>query len=146
MPKCKISTYDCIEVFFYTKGKFIFPQTIDKISCEGVDRFLNHLLHVKIKWTIFFIREDLNVANEEKTRTTVEIHNRTYTIIGTEPQNHIKLVASLVDQKMNEIQEANRQLDTTRLAVLTAVNTMNDYLKLKEEYASLLGSMKKKED
>ncbi|AUJ26047.1 cell division protein ZapA [Virgibacillus dokdonensis] len=86
------------------------------------------------------------MANEEKTRTTVEIHNRTYTIIGTEPQNHIKLVASLVDQKMNEIQEANRQLDTTRLAVLTAVNTMNDYLKLKEEYASLLGSMKKKED
>ncbi|CDQ39384.1 MULTISPECIES: cell division protein ZapA [Virgibacillus] len=86
------------------------------------------------------------MAQEEKTRTTVEIHNRTYTIIGTEAQSHVKLVASLVDQKMSEIQQANRQLDTTRLAVLTAVNTMNDYLKLKEDYASLLGSLKKKED
>jgi cell division protein ZapA len=85
------------------------------------------------------------VTQDEKTRTTVEIHNRTYTIIGTEPQSHIKLVASLVDQKMTEIHEANRQLDTTRLAVLTAINTMNDYLKLKEDYASLLGSMKRKE-
>ncbi|MFU0792161.1 cell division protein ZapA [Cerasibacillus sp. JNUCC 74] len=85
------------------------------------------------------------MTQDEKTRTTVEIHNRTYTIIGTEPQSHIKLVASLVDQKMTEIHEANRQLDTTRLAVLTAINTMNDYLKLKEDYASLLGSMKRKE-
>ncbi|MBU5265634.1 cell division protein ZapA [Virgibacillus proomii] len=85
------------------------------------------------------------MTQDEKTRTTVEIHNRAYTIIGTEPKSHIKLVASLVDQKMTEIQEANRQLDTTRLAVLTAINTMNDYLKLKEDYASLLGSMKRKE-
>lgn len=85
------------------------------------------------------------MTQDEKTRTTVEIRNRTYTIIGTEPQSHIKLVASLVDQKMTEIHEANRQLDTTRLAVLTAINTMNDYLKLKEDYASLLGSMKRKE-
>ncbi|WP_121605456.1 cell division protein ZapA [Virgibacillus sp. Bac332] len=86
------------------------------------------------------------MAQDEKTRTTVEIHNKTYTIIGNEPKNHVQLVASLVDQKMKEIQESNRQLDTVRLAVLTAVNTMNDYLKLKADYASLIGSIKKKED
>ncbi|WP_430784912.1 cell division protein ZapA [Virgibacillus flavescens] len=86
------------------------------------------------------------MADNNKTRTTVEIHNKTYTIIGRESEHHVKLVASLVDQKMSEIQSMNKDLETTRLAVLTAVNTMNDYLKLKEDYATLLGSLKKKED
>lgn len=86
------------------------------------------------------------MSENEKKRITVDIHNRTYTIVGTESEGHVKLVASLVDQKMKDIQSVNRQLDTSSLAVLTAVNTMNDYLKLKEDYATLLGSLRKKED
>jgi len=85
------------------------------------------------------------VNNEEKSRITVDIHNKTYTIVGSESEEHVRMVADLVDQKMNEIRESNRHLDTTRLAVLTAVNTMNDYLKLKEDYAKLLGSVKKED-
>ena len=83
--------------------------------------------------------------NEEKSRITVEIHNKSYSIVGSESEQHVRLVADLVDQKMNEIRESNRHLDTTRLAVLTAVNTMNDYLKLKEDYAKLLGSLEKED-
>jgi len=86
------------------------------------------------------------MSKEEKKRITVEIHNRNYTIVGEEPPSHVRLVASLVDQKMDEIQNANRHLDTSNLAVLTAINTMSDYLKLKEDYATLLGTMRKKED
>ncbi|QTN00019.1 MULTISPECIES: cell division protein ZapA [Sediminibacillus] len=86
------------------------------------------------------------MSQSDKTRTTVEIHNRSYTIVGDEPAHHVRMVASLVDQQMREIQETNRSLDTTRLAVLTAVNTMNDYLKLKEEYTELLGSIKQKKE
>lgn len=87
------------------------------------------------------------MAEEKKERVTVEIHNRTYTVVGDgESRSHVKLVASLVDQKMKEIQSSNQSLDTTSLAVLTALNTMNDYLKLKEDYATLLGSMRRKED
>ncbi|WP_019376754.1 cell division protein ZapA [Virgibacillus halodenitrificans] len=86
------------------------------------------------------------MSEHEKSRLTVEIHNKTYTIIGSESPSHVRLVGSLVDQKMNEIQDSNRHLDTAKLAVLTAVNTMSDYLKLKEDYATLLGSLNKKED
>lgn len=86
------------------------------------------------------------MTQNDKTRITVEIHNKSYTIVGTEPAHHVRLVASLVDQKMREIQAANRDLDTAKLAVLTAVNSMNEYLKLKEEYAKLLGSLNKKEE
>lgn len=86
------------------------------------------------------------MTQNDKTRITVEIHNKSYKIVGNEDAHHVRLVASLVDQKMSEIQKANPTLEPSRLAVLTAVNTMNDYLKLKEDYAALLGSMKKKED
>lgn len=86
------------------------------------------------------------MTQDDKTRVTVEINNKSYTIIGQEKPHHVQLIASLVDQKMGEIHSANDQLNTTELAVLTAVNTMNDYMKLKEEYATLLGSLNKKED
>ncbi|WP_181349776.1 cell division protein ZapA [Thalassobacillus sp. CUG 92003] len=85
-------------------------------------------------------------SDEDKKRITVEIHNRSYTIIGQEEPHHIRMVASLVDQKMSEIHEANPRLDTAKLAVLSAVNTMNDYIKLKEEYSELLDYIKKKEE
>lgn len=87
-----------------------------------------------------------HVTQKKQTKVTVDIYRKPYTIVGTESDSHVRLVASLVDQKMHEIQGANGHLDTTMLAVLTAVNTMNDYLKLKEEYATLLGDQRKKED
>lgn len=82
----------------------------------------------------------------DKTRVTVDIYNKSYNIVGKESPQHVRTVANLVDQKMREIRDASPNLDTTRLAVLTAVNTMNDHLKLKEAYDSEVGTQKKKED
>ncbi len=79
----------------------------------------------------------------DKSRITVEIHHKKYTIVGQESSEHIKMVASLVDQKMDEIQYAKPSLDTSQLAVLTALNTMNDYLKLKQEHNELLNRIKR---
>lgn len=73
----------------------------------------------------------------EKNKVTVTIHKRSYTIVGKESSEHVKIVAKLVDDKMQEIYEANKHLDATKLAVLTALNTMNEYIKLKEEYDEL---------
>lgn len=88
----------------------------------------------------------IRVSHQGKTRVSIKIHNRSYTVVGEESPSDVQLVASLVDQKMSEIKEKNSKLDMADLAVLTAVNTMNDYLKLKEDYASLLGTLRKKED
>ncbi|MBM7555018.1 cell division protein ZapA [Thalassobacillus pellis] len=84
----------------------------------------------------------MSQSDKEKKRTTVEIFNRSYTIVGQESSKRVKLVASMVDQKMREIQASNRSLDTSRLAVLTAVNTMNDYIALKEEHNKILEELK----
>lgn len=86
------------------------------------------------------------MSHSKQSRVTVEIFNRSYTIIGEEDQQHLNRVAGLVNDKMREIKEKNRSLDTSRLAVLTAVNTMNDYLKLQKEYEQLKTSIKKEEE
>ncbi len=73
------------------------------------------------------------LADEQKTRITVDIYGQTYTIVGTETSNHVRLVASMVDDRMREISARNPYLDSSKIAVLTAVNSVHDYLKLKEQ-------------
>ncbi|EDW20824.1 cell division protein ZapA [Bacillus sp. FSL K6-4563] len=80
-----------------------------------------------------------------KTKTTVEIYGQSYTIIGQETKMHMRHVASIVDDKMREINEKNPYLDINKLAVLTAVNVVHDYMKLKEQYEKLEIQLKEKE-
>ncbi|KIL16422.1 cell division protein ZapA [Bacillus safensis] len=80
-----------------------------------------------------------------KTKTTVEIYGQSYTIIGQETKMHMRHVASIVDDKMREINEKNPYLDINKLAVLTADNVVHDYLKLKEQYEKLEIQLKEKE-
>jgi cell division protein ZapA len=83
----------------------------------------------------FFLGGGIQVA--EKNRISVGIYGQQYTIIGTDPANHIRFVASLVDEKMREISSRNPGLDTSKVAVLTAINAVHDFIKLKEQYELL---------
>lgn len=74
------------------------------------------------------------LSEPKKNRTTVDIYGQQYTIVGTENTSHIRFVASLVDEKMREIAASNPSLDSSKLAVLTAVNAVNDLIKLKEYF------------
>ncbi|KAA1039962.1 cell division protein ZapA [Macrococcus equipercicus] len=75
---------------------------------------------------------------EFKNRITVSIYDQHYTIIGEDEPSHIRYVAGLVDSRIREISRYNSGLDTSRKAVLTAVNIMDDYVKLQEKYEELL--------
>jgi cell division protein ZapA len=86
------------------------------------------------------------LSQEQKNRTTVDIYGTQYVIVGTESTSHIRQVASLVDEKMREISSMNPSLDKSKLAVLTAVNTLHDNLKLKEYCESLEEELKKLKD
>ena len=55
----------------------------------------------------------------------------------------MRLVASMVDDKMREINSHNRQLDSAKLAVLTAVNTVHENIKLKEQVEQLEEELKR---
>ena len=69
----------------------------------------------------------------EKNRVNVEIYGHQYTIVGDESTSHVRQVAHSVDDKMREIGQKNPSLDTTKLAVLTAVNAVHEYYKLLEK-------------
>lgn len=82
----------------------------------------------------------------ERKKVTVTINKRTYTIVGNEPEEQVQYVAQLVDEKMMDIYHANKHLDSTKLAVLTALNTMNEYVKLKKEYDELLSLIEEEQN
>ena len=86
------------------------------------------------------------LAEQQKNKISVEIYGQTYKIVGTESMGHMRLVASIVDDKMREISVHNPTLDNAKLAVLTAVNTVHELLKLKEQVEALEEQLKKLKD
>jgi len=86
------------------------------------------------------------LSNNQKNRTTVDIYGQQYVIMGSESPSHIRHVASLVDNKMREISYKNPNLDATKLAVLTAVNAVNDFLQMKDELNRLKTEQLKEKD
>ncbi|MFP7299557.1 cell division protein ZapA [Neobacillus niacini] len=84
------------------------------------------------------------MSNTEKTRTTVDIYGQQYVILGTETQSHVRHVASLVDKKMREIGSRNPSLDVSKLAVLTALNAVNEFILMKEQVERLQSELQRK--
>ncbi|WP_210468712.1 cell division protein ZapA [Sporosarcina sp. 6E9] len=83
------------------------------------------------------------MADKEKTRIAVDIYGQTYKMVGKETSIHMRQVASIVDDKMREISSHNPTLDSTKIAVLAAVNSVHDYLKLKEQVEQMEIQLKK---
>jgi len=81
-----------------------------------------------------------------KNRINVNINDQHYTIVGTDNPEHIRYVANLVDEKLKEIGRKNAGLDTTRKAILTAVNVMHEKVQLVEENERLQQQIKQLQD
>ena len=72
----------------------------------------------------------------EKTRATVRIAGRDYTITSYDSPEYVARVAAFVDRKMNELSLATR-LPAGQLAVLAAVNATDDMMKSRDEIRRL---------
>ncbi len=77
------------------------------------------------------------MSEQHKIKVSVDIYGHTYKVVGLETSEHMRIVAAMVDDKMREINSHNPSLDTAKLAVLTALNTINEYVKLKEQVEQL---------
>lgn len=82
--------------------------------------------------------------DDRKNRVTVDIYGQAYTIVGPESNSHMRHVASYVDEKMREISVHNPSLDVQRLAVLTAVNAVHEYMKIREDVEKLEQELQQK--
>lgn len=83
------------------------------------------------------------MSEQHKIRVSVDIYGQTYKMVGSETSGHMRLVASMVDDKMREINSHNPSLDSAKLAVLTAINTVHEYVKLKEQLEQLEEEIKR---
>lgn len=72
----------------------------------------------------------------QKTRTTVRIAGKEYTIASTDSPEYVNRVASWVDRRMNELSAATH-LPAAQLAVLTAVNTTDEMMKSRDDVRRL---------
>ncbi|URM33879.1 cell division protein ZapA [Cytobacillus firmus] len=86
------------------------------------------------------------MSDIQRNRTSVDIYGQQYVIVGSESSSHVRLVASLVDDKMREISSKNPSLDISKLAVLTAVNAVNDYIKLTDRLERLENELNRVKD
>ena len=73
-----------------------------------------------------------------KNKVIVRILGQEYTIRSDESREFVQKVANLIDDKMRAIYEKNKKFSTTWIAVLTALNVGDDFLKLQEEKKNLL--------
>ena len=72
----------------------------------------------------------------QKIRTTVRIAGREYTIASYDSEEHVNRVAAWVDRRMGELAAATK-LPAAQLAVLTAVNAVDDMMKSRDEIRRL---------
>lgn len=82
------------------------------------------------------------MKQDQKTRLTVEIYGQQYRIVSQTTSDYMRMVASLVDDKMREIAATNPKLDSAKIAVLAALHFADDYYGMKEELDKRSGDIK----
>lgn len=85
------------------------------------------------------------MGEEEKIKLTVDIYGQQYRMVGRANTAYLRAVAHYVDERMRQIANGNTRLDTTKIAVLSAINITDEYFRLKQEYEELLSILEAEE-
>ena len=75
--------------------------------------------------------------SESKKRFKTTIQGKTYVIVGTKSQAHMKTAAELVEEQLDQLKHLTVGLDGERRAILMAINAVSDQLVLKEKINEL---------
>ena len=78
-----------------------------------------------------------------KTYVSVRIYGHDYTFTGTESEEYIQKVCYNVDKKMRDFRQRDPKLNETKLAILTAVNTADEFFKNKALLDETIADLKK---
>lgn len=73
---------------------------------------------------------------EDKDSIRVEIYDESYNLRGTDPA-YIQRLAEVVDAKMRAVAQHTSSVDSLRVAVLAALNIVDDYYQLKRKYEGI---------
>ncbi len=67
----------------------------------------------------------------------VEIFGQTYSIKGVADPGYIKSLAAFVDERMKEAQKATGTVDSSRVAILAALNIADELHRLRDQHRAL---------
>jgi len=73
-----------------------------------------------------------------KNKVVVKILGQEYTLISDDSREHMQRISNLVDDKMRELYNSNKKMSTSMVAVLTALNMTDDYLKALDEQQAII--------
>lgn len=78
-----------------------------------------------------------------KNRVKISIDGKSFTLVGEESEEHMRRVASYIDEKMTEVREkaVAVTMDSSLAYVLTSINVADDYFKEKAYVAELEGRL-----
>lgn len=71
---------------------------------------------------------------EEKNRVKVQIMGEEYVIKGDAETEYLQNLAQVLDQRMAKLTSAHPRLTRTQIAVLTALNILDEYTRLQQDY------------
>lgn len=74
----------------------------------------------------------------------VEIFDQTYNVQADGDETHLRNVASFVDEKMRAVAESTRQVDSTRVAVLTALNIADELFAIRKHQEEIEGPLQQR--
>lgn len=74
----------------------------------------------------------------------VDIFDQTYNVHAETGETHLRHVASFVDEKMRAVAESTRQVDSTRVAVLTALNIADELFVLRTRLEEIEGPLRQR--
>lgn len=77
---------------------------------------------------------------EQSQSISVDIYDQIYNLRGTDPA-YIQHLAGLVDAKMRAVSAQGGTVDSLRVAVLASLNIADELQCLREQYATLAGSI-----
>lgn len=75
--------------------------------------------------------------SEDKRRFKTVIAGRPYTILANKPEEHLKTVAEMTNDKITQIKGAMPELDIEQRSVLVAVNAISDSISKQAEINTL---------
>jgi len=81
--------------------------------------------------------------NKPKNKVMVQIFGENYALKGDIEPERIMELAAFLDSRMQQAARGNPNLTTTRVAVLTALNLADEYLRLDKDYKQIMQMMKK---
>jgi len=74
----------------------------------------------------------------------IEIFDQSYNLQAEDDESYLRELAAFVDEKMRAVAESTRQVDSTRVAVLAALNLADELFTVRQRLKQIEGPLRQR--